>query len=1246
MTKTGAKLLPMFILFCLVLSYTPLAFPQGQTNGAIQGRAYELGTTPPVPVAGVTITVTNRLTGFKRTTVTGSDGTYLITTLPPALYDVTATATGYEGDPIPDFPVRLGKTNTVSPPPFAMRRIGAAVQTSDGNPPQKGESRPASSDSGSKSEQLTNTVNGTRSDNFDTRQLVTLPLATTRNFDDLAFLAPGVAPPPQPIGTIFGPGVGAGVGTPGQFSINGARARSNNFTIDGSDNNDPDIGVRRQGFVALVPQTPESVQEFQIATLLWDSEFGRNLGSQVNAVSKTGSNSFHGQAYGFFTDSSLNARNAFDFLGGPSGGKNPYTRTLAGFAIGGPIVRNRTQFFTSFEHQNINASVEQHFSVPTAGERSFGQDQVSFLNLAASVPGDIFAQTENGTTPVGQAALSSYPLPNDPGGLYGANTLTQILPASGGGTVFSFKVMHQLTEKHTIGARYNLTDDQRILPSVNRAINSTINADTRTQDISLILDSALSASTSNQAHFTFGRTRLDFSEFQTSPFDFENAASTRVRFTDINGNLTRRDTVNISTGKLGQITIEPFSPVGIDASTFPQSRINNTFQYADTLSKSLGKHSVKVGADIRRLQLDSSQERLYRPSVIFGSGLLATGIFDGDKNQLLLSSVRDVSIIPGVRLAAVGLQSSVLQTITFGPPNPRIELRSTEYNLFINDNWHVRHNLTLDYGVRYEYNGRPSDKRIDRAISLQDLPAASLSEFRAIFAGSPLTVDQVDGFFDSFVGAFDKGILAYSKILGGRSKVFSPDFNNFAPHLGFAWDPGSDGKTVIRGGYGIYYDAILGAVVSQSRNVFPNEVPFNLDASFISPDPIGAFFGFPIPSKLFFAGVTPLIKPNTPNQFGGTPGLFAPLIGALFLQNALAGGLAFTLPEKNLKTPYAQQWHLTVEHQIFGDYLISAGYVGTKGTKLTRLATPNGGPSVTPFVPLIDRIQSGGAVGRLPFPVFFLIDTVIRKGTEGLRELLGVQGRPIPELGPYQLFEDSANSSYHSLQLELRKRYSHGYTFTAAYTWSHALDDVSDVFPIAGAPTLPEDYRNVRLEHASANFDIRHRFTASLIWDLPFYRNSTDRAARLLGGWQISSIFRAQTGQPVTLNLPVDANLDGNLTDRPSTTQGLVFFDGHGSQKVSSGNHPFTDFLNLGQDGFVGRNSVRADSFVDLDTALNKTFRFTENQRLEFRTEFFNLLNRANFGIPIRVIGAPGFGSSVDTVNPARTIQFALKYNF
>src|SRR5207247_47139 len=215
----------------------------------------------------------------------------------------------------------------------------------------------------------------------------------------------------------------------------------------------------------------------------------------------------------------------------------------------------------------------------------------------------------------------------------------------------------------------------------------------------------------------------------------------------------------------------------------------------------------------------------------------------------------------------------------------------------------------------------------------------------------------------------------------------------------------------------------------------------------------------------------------------------------------------------------------------------SASYVGTKGTRLTRLTTPNGGPNVTPNQILTCKTGTTCTV------TFDTLNT-------GVFTQYPLKRR-VPALGAFQTFENSAGSIYHALQLEARKRYSNGLTFTGAYTWSHAIDDASDIIETAGAPSVAQDSFDLRADRGNAGFDVRHRFAVSAVLDLSFFRDQTSTAARLLGGWQLASIFQARTGQPFTLEIPFDANLDGNLTDRPSTTAGLVFLQGHQVQRVS-----------------------------------------------------------------------------------------------
>jgi hypothetical protein len=1052
-----------------------------------------------------------------------------------------------------------------------------------------------------------------RGDSFTEAQIQALPLSGIRTFDDLAFLVPGVSEPPEAIGQTAGPGMGAGVGSSGQFSVNGMRSRANNFTVDGSDNNDQDVAVRRQGFLTLLPQPIESIQEFQVSTLLWDEESGRNLGSQVNAVSKTGSNQVHGQAYGYLNDSRLNARNFFDFTPHSSGGKNPYTRVQTGIALSGPFVQNRTHFFLSYEHQKINALKEEHFAVPTDMERKFmrkSEDYKVITSLASDNNLSDYAVI-GAVTPLGSNLFSLYPLPNNAKGPFGPNNLASVLPASGGGDIFSVKITHEFTPKHSLSARYSLTGDNRELPSIKRAISSTLDSDSRNQNLSLVFESALSGSLANQARFSFGRTRLDFDEHTGNPLYIGRETESVVRRIPKNTNGLASDlrTVRADPGPLGELIVRPFSPVGVDAFLFPQARVNNTFQFADTFSKTWLKHTLKFGADIRRVQLDSLLDRNYRPRIEVNNGILKT------QNGVIPALTS--SFLYGLDFANIGLVPSILQVLTRNAPDSNIDLRFTELNFFLNDNYRVRSNFVLDFGLRYERNTVPTESNgiIESALQLEDLPV-------------PASTEACKGACPQSFQSYNNAVSAYTKILAGREKMYDSDSNNFAFHIGFAWDPSSSGKMSLRGGYGVYYDTILGSVVSQSRNVFPNEIPFLSDTTFYGNDGIGAN------NLAFFSstGGMPFLKGSN-NQINGTSNDFAALVGNLFY-NTQAGGLSFTLPEKTLRTPYVQQWHFSLERE-FSSLFVSAAYVGTKGSKLARMLTPNGGSSVTPQQIL--KINNGpySIISYDNPPNQIVNQRPILSRTDG-------------SLGAYQSFANSASSNYHALQLETHRRFYSNYSFTASYTWSHAIDDVSDIIATAGAPPLPQDGSNLRAERGNASFDIRHRFSGSLIVDLPFYKNSRKGAGILLGGWQISTIFTARTGQPFTLQIPFDANQDGNLSDRPWTTQGLTFFDTHQQRRILQTAPHVTGFFALETpgNGSVGRNTVYADGLMNWDLAIHKNFFFSDSKRLDVRTEFFNVLNHTNFGIPVTTIGDPGFGLSTNTITNSRMIQFALKFVF
>jgi hypothetical protein len=467
---------------------------------------------------------------------------------------------------------------------------------------------------------------------------------------------------------------------------------------------------------------------------------------------------------------------------------------------------------------------------------------------------------------------------------------------------------------------------------------------------------------------------------------------------------------------------------------------------------------------------------------------------------------------------------------------------------------------------------------------------------------------------------FGRSVSGFENFLAGRFKIYKTDANNLAPHVAFAWDPFKTGKTSIRGGYSIYYDQILGAVISQSRNVFPTFMTVNYGGynpncannPLVCAQNVQSLFHNLVAQNPSFT----LAKPGTLNQYNGTLG---DPVSAMFMAAALTNlttGTGFILPDAHLETPYAQHWGLTVERELWRDFLLSVGYVGTKGTHLLRFATPNLGPNTIALVGAIQVERPFPGRNDLAFPSFFGINVPPAGG--------GNFGfRPFPLLGSFASIESDANSNYHSLQVQLNKRFSYGVMFTTAYTWSHAIDEVSDLFDLAGTPALPQDSFNRAAERGDANFDIRHRFAYSAIWDLPGFSRKD-----IFGGWQLASVGSFQTAQPYSVLFCCDINRDGNSSDRISS---LTQFNA----------------------GSAPRNTFRAQGAAWVNLAVNKIFAIGEDNRLEIRSEFFNLLNRAHYGIPVNRLFFGNLGiepltqkNYVDTRIPARTIQFGLRYSF
>jgi hypothetical protein len=255
--------------------------------------------------------------------------------------------------------------------------------------------------------------------------------------------------------------------------------------------------------------------------------------------------------------------------------------------------------------------------------------------------------------------------------------------------------------------------------------------------------------------------------------------------------------------------------------------------------------------------------------------------------------------------------------------------------------------------------------------------------------------------------------------------------------------------------------------------------------------------------------------------------------------------------------------------------------------------------------------------------------------------------RPVANAGAITQFETTGRSRYNSLQFELRGRLSSRFQYRTNYVYGRAKDDVSDVFDLAGAFALPQNSRTFAGEYAFSNFDVRHRFTYSFILGTPELRDRNGAVKFLLGGWQIAGTGKFNTGQPFTVNTIIDVNQDGNLTDRLNNTMFLTETGDRRQPLVLSDDAVFRLMLApFGQDGAVPRNSFRAGKVIELDMAFAKRFSFRETHAVEFRADVFNFINRANFGVPVRFLEAPGFGRAVDTITPGRRIQFMLRYLF
>ena len=672
-------------------------------------------------------------------------------------------------------------------------------------------------------------------------QVQGLPL-DGRNFFELTLLVPGAVP--------AAPGSAGSARGDFAFSVNGAREDANNFLLDGVYNVDPKLntfGVR---------PSVDAIREFQMLTSTYDASFGRNPGAQVNVVLNSGSNSVHGSAFEFLRNAALDARNFF----APSSEPKPkYIRNQFGGALGGPIKHDRTFFFADYEGTRSREGITRIANVPTAQERAGNFSQSLF-----GVPSNPFGPPfPNGTipdffiNPVGRAIAALYPLPN-------RNVPFQNFVSSptqrDDNNSFDVRVDHRLNDRADLAFRYSFGDRDLFEPFTGPSFSVVPGfgdfVSRRSQNVMAALTYVLTPKLVNE-------TRLAFSRVASSVTQEASRLNSSVGLPTISPN--SRD------AGLSFITITGFSPLG-DEGNNPQNSVTNVYQVLNNSSYAHGNHLIKFGADLRFSQQNAFRDVESRGRLQFSPFFQLTGNALGD---LLLG---------------FPLLTSVARV-----DNPQ-HIRTQSYNFFVNDSFRVRRNLTLNAGLRYEYNSPPVDAK-DRA-NVYDVATRSLVK----------------------VGTN-----------GVPRSGFEADKNNFAPRVGFAWTVGADQATVIRGGYGVYYDQ---SPLAPAEALYFNSPYFDNNIFFSLPglpltlnNPFPSFFPFPLPDS------------------------------ALAIQ-------------RDLRTGYMQHWNLNIERQLWSKNVVEVAYVGSKGTKLLTArdinqprpsALPPGLPIVprpNPFFDDIDLLES------------------------------------------------------------------------------------------------------------------------------------------------------------------------------------------------------------------------------------------------------------------------------------------------
>ena len=1213
-------------------------------NGEISGSVSD---SSGAAIPHAEIQITNTQTGFVVHSFSSSDGLFHAPQLPVGDYSVVAHSVGFADAVDSRIQVRAGSTTRVE---LKLAASGARQEVSV-----------------SSNANLINLEDSLLSDRVDTAKMENLPL-NGRNVFDLLQQAPGSV---NVKGVVYESGAST--------SINGLRANFNGFFLNGAT-------IKKLSGGYTHPPILDTVDEYQVQTLNNSAEFGNSAGSITNVVTKSGGNAYHGSSWWALRNDALDAT---PFFIKQIGQVKPRLRfNQFGIALGGPIKKNRVFFFLAYEGELLKTAT---VAAPVLSESpEFRQAvETAFPDSVAALLYSQFAPNNPGLP-----ALTLNQYVQGPDHVFGGSAFS-----GGGFSRFSDYLCPDRIGIPLAGKFASLfgvtAQDQADLSGTCSAIPAQ-RVGVFNRDQPFLVSAATSYPTQvsdnlangNQANLRLDfnkndrlRTNLTFNWYQTTnqfagsvPGFSADVITTAVRGFTVPSRYTAPEVLLNATSLHGTGGVNQFrlgysgdyakftasfpgvpsvllldGTLGFGASTgFPRDFKEHIYTLGDTFTVISGRHTWKAGVDLRR-NSENSDFNVGRPTYLFFDPLF----FAVDA--------------PFFEAAGVNPQFSTNAASQLST-NIR-HWRNLELGSFIHDDWRVTNRLTINAGLRYDLFTRHVEAGnlattflLGPGNGLIDDLSTGAGQLKAANnpAGTPgcNTPPQIKS--AQLAGACGPGGFAQVGQLGAG------DHNNFGPRLGFAWDVFGAGKVALRGGFGVSYEGTLYDQMSFSR-YNPPFYSFNQVNNFLVGDVGSVVYGPQVAGQLpTFLGPSPAQQnAGTGQQANGNISAWDPSNPNLSGTN----GLVFST---GLRDPFVFNWFLGMQWQLAKSVTLETNYVATQGHDLFRAED-------------INRVPGG----QLPQGVC-VTDNFGRKVCSQINFSLGSNLRPLnpsgkvnPNYSVLRAWENVVGSIYNGLQVSLRKSLSKKFQASGNYAWSHSIDGGStwfSTFTTANGSAAGDGYTtdptNPSVDRGNSIFDIRHRFTASVIWELPEIKGLGTITRTLVNGWQVNGIISLQSGahwspfdpRPKRLvamspgacnsatfdastcrNAGGDYNLDGQANDRPNAIAENVNAT---TQQWANGFGLPAGFFSapcLGCTGTLGRNTFVGPGFWNVDFSLFRSIRIKENIKTQFRVEAFNLMNHTNFQLPGNAghnrINDPLFGKAGGTFNP-RQLQLGVRATF